>query len=158
MAGDDQRATAEGETKTEGAFKAGDGSYVFDFDELEGLEAGPDYSTAHGPVIEGERMQVGLITKPKGTGARLHTHPNEQFNYVLQGTLKVKVGEKDEQLVGAGSVIYIPPDTPHYTVATPDEDVVFYVVKDLSHGIIGSPVDDSKREAHYEPGFEPDDD
>ena len=144
------------QTMTEGAHKAGDGEYFFELDRLASIDAGPDYSTAHGPVIEGERMQIGLIRKPKGTGARAHTHPNEQFTYVLQGTLRAKIGDEDETLVGPGTVLYIPPETEHYTVATEEEDVVFYVVKDLSHGIIGNPVDDSTSEAHYEPGFEAD--
>ena len=32
---------ANAETKTEGAYKAGDGAYVFDVDKLQGLDAGP---------------------------------------------------------------------------------------------------------------------
>ena len=32
----------------------------------------------------------------------------------------------------------------YYTIATEDEDVVFFAVKDLSHGINGIPVDPSK--------------
>ena len=57
-------------TKTEGAIKAGDGRYMFDLAKLSAIDAGPGYSTAHGPVVEGERIQVGLIRMPKGTGAR----------------------------------------------------------------------------------------
>ena len=32
----------------------------------------PGYSTAHGGVVEGERMLVGYIHKPRGTGSRMH--------------------------------------------------------------------------------------
>jgi mannose-6-phosphate isomerase-like protein (cupin superfamily) len=95
-------------TKTEGAIRGGGGRYVFDLARLVGLDAGPGYSTAHGPVVEGERMQIGLMRMPRGTGGRPHSHPNEQWVYVLQGTLDAEVdGVKCR--VPAGSLMYIPP-------------------------------------------------
>ena len=39
------------DTKTEGAYKAGKGEYVFEVDKLEGLMAGPEYSETFGPVV-----------------------------------------------------------------------------------------------------------
>ena len=78
-------------TKTEGATKAGSGKYCFPMKELNVVPAGTGYSTSKGGVIEGERMLVGYINKAKGTGSRPHSHPNEQFNYILQGTLDVEI-------------------------------------------------------------------
>jgi quercetin dioxygenase-like cupin family protein len=96
-------------------------------------------------VVEGERIQVGLITKTKGERERKpHTHPNEQWNYIVKGTLRVKVGDAPEQLCGPGTLLYFPANIVHYTIATEDEDVVFFAVKDLSHGISGIPVDPAK--------------
>ena len=141
-------------TKNKGAVKAGHGRYGFMIAELDAIEAGTGYSTSRGGVLEGERMQVGLIHKARGTGSRAHSHPNEQFNYVLQGTLKVEM-DGQEFLAPAGTVVYVPPNMVHSMVATPEEDVVFYVVKDLSHGIIGKPADGKMSGAHYDPGFEP---
>jgi quercetin dioxygenase-like cupin family protein len=130
---------AQPATKTAGAIKAGDGRYVFDLAQLATIDAGPGYSTAHGPVVEGERMQVGLMRMPKGTGGRPHSHPNEQWIYVLHGTLDCEVdGEKSR--VSAGSVVYVPADVVHSAIATPDQDVVFFTVKDMSHGIAGTAV------------------
>ena len=63
-------------TKTDGAIKAGSGRYIFDLAKLNKIDAGPGYSTAHGPVVEGERIQIGLMRMPKGTGGRPHSHPN----------------------------------------------------------------------------------
>ena len=57
---------ANAETKTEGAYKAGDGAYVFDVDKLQGLDAGPGYAETFGPVVEGELTQVGIMTLPAG--------------------------------------------------------------------------------------------
>jgi quercetin dioxygenase-like cupin family protein len=130
---------AQATTRTEGAIKAGDGRYIFDLASLATIDAGPGYSTAHGPVVEGERMQVGLMRMPKGTGGRPHSHPNEQWIYVLQGTLDSEVdGVKSR--APAGSVVYVPADVVHSATATPDQDVIFFTVKDMSHGIAGTPV------------------
>ena len=97
-------------------------------------------------------MLVGWIDKPRGTGSRMHTHPNEQFNYVVKGTLKGSVNGKPV-VAKAGSMIYIPANAPHTLVSTPDEDVIFIAIKDLSHGIIGMAVDGTMSGPHYEPGF-----
>jgi len=142
------------EVKTEGAVLAGDGNYCFEMEQLNIIDAGPGYSTSHGGVVEGERMLVGYIHKPKGTGSRLHTHPNEQFNFVIKGTLKGVINEK-EFVAPAGSLIYIPANAPHSIVATEEEDVIFLALKDLSHSIIGMAVDGTMSGPKYEPGFEP---
>ena len=96
-------------TKNKGAVKAGDGTYIFALPEMAGMAAGIGYSTAFGPVVEGERMQVGLINKRRGTGAKPHTHPNEQWNYIVQGTLRVSIGDQPEQLCGPGTLLYSRP-------------------------------------------------
>src|SRR6185295_16729611 len=144
----------QGATKTEGAVKAGSGKYHFELARLEKVDAGTGYSTSRGGVVEGERMLVGLIDKPRGTGSRMHSHPNEQFNYVVKGTLKGSVNGK-RVLAPAGTLIYIPANAPHTLVSTPDEDVIFLALKDLSHGIIGKAVDGTMTGPHYEPGFGP---
>lgn len=141
-------------TRTEGAIKGGDGKYIFPMTQMDKIEAGVGYSTAVGPVIEGERMQCGLITKKRGTGSRPHLHPNEQWNYIVKGTLRVKVGDLPEQLCGPGTLLYFPANIVHYTISTPDEDVVFFAVKDMTHGIIGKAADGTMAGGHYDPGFE----
>src|SRR6058998_1577962 len=78
-------------TKTEGAIKAGNGHFTFDLAKLQTIDTGTGYSTSHGPVVEGERIQVGLMRMPRGTGSRPHSHPNEQWIYVMQGTLDTEV-------------------------------------------------------------------
>ena len=147
-------AQANAMTKTEGAIKAGHGRYTFDLARLQTIDAGPGYSTAHGPVVEGERIQIGLIRMPKGTGARPHSHPNEQWVYVLQGTLESEV-EGVKSRVPAGSLIYIPANAVHSALATPEGDVLFLTAKDMSHGIVGTAVDTSISAPAYAPGFAP---
>jgi quercetin dioxygenase-like cupin family protein len=141
-------------TKTAGAVKGGNGRYHFRMATLRKVPAGTGYSTSHGGVVEGERMLVGYIHKPRGTGSRLHTHKNEQFNFVLQGTLKGTVNGR-RVVAPAGTLIYIPANAPHALVATQDEDVIFLAIKDLSQGIIGKAVDGTMAGPHYDPGFGP---
>ena len=146
-------ARRSSKTKTKGALKAGGANgYLFRMSKLTKVPAGTGYSTSAGGVVEGERMLVGWIDKPRGTGSRMHTHPNEQFNYVVKGTLKGSVNGKPV-VARAGSMVYIPANAPHTLVSTPDEDVIFIAIKDLSHGIIGMAVDGTMSGPHYEPGF-----
>jgi quercetin dioxygenase-like cupin family protein len=143
------------EVRTEGAAKAGEGSHFFALENLEQIQAGPGYSSAMGGVVEGQRTQCGLIRKARGTGARPHSHPNEQWNYVLKGRLRVTIEGEPERIAGPGTLIYFPPNVVHATVAMPDEDVVFFVVKDLTHGIAGRAADGTMAGPHFDPGYEP---
>jgi quercetin dioxygenase-like cupin family protein len=141
-------------TKTEGAIKGGNGKYQFNFAGVRKVAAGTGYSTARGGVVEGERILVGHIHKPRGTGSRMHTHKNEQFNLVVKGTLKGSVNGK-RVVAPAGTLIYIPANAPHTLVSTPDEDVIFIAIKDLSQGIIGTAVDGAMTGPAYLRGFQP---
>jgi quercetin dioxygenase-like cupin family protein len=127
------------QTRNPGATKAGDGRFLFDFAELARMPVGEGYSTAEGPVVEGERMQVGLITIKRGTVSRPHSHPNEQWSYVVKGKARVSVGGQPATVASPGMLIYAPPNVVHSVEALPDEDLVFFTVKDLSHGIVGTP-------------------
>jgi quercetin dioxygenase-like cupin family protein len=148
------RKTA-GKTKTAGAVKGGNGKYHYRIAALKKVDAGTGYSTSHGGVVEGKRMLVGYIHKPRGTGSRMHTHKNEQFNYVVRGTLVGSVNGR-RVTAPAGTLIYIPANTPHTLVASPrDQDVIFLAIKDLSQGIIGKAVDGTMSGPLYRKGFEP---
>jgi quercetin dioxygenase-like cupin family protein len=142
-------------TKTVGATKGGRGKYQFNLARIKDVPAGTGYSTSHGGVVEGERMLVGWIHKERGTGSRMHTHKNEQFNYVVRGTLIGSVNGKKVK-APAGSLIYIPANAPHTLVADPkDKDVIFIAIKDLSQGIIGKAVDGKMTGPLYRKGYGP---
>ena len=148
-----KKSTAK--TKTAGAVRAGNGKYHFRMSKLKKVPAGTGYSTSHGGVVEGARILVGYIHKPRGTGSRMHKHNNEQLNYVLQGTLVGSVNGK-RVVAPAGTLIYIPANAPHNLISsTKDEDVIFLAIKDLSQGIIGKAVDGTMSGPHYEKGFGP---
>jgi quercetin dioxygenase-like cupin family protein len=128
-----------GKPMNPGATKAGEGRFLFDFARLKSIKVGEGYSPAEGPVVEGERMQVGLITIKRGTVSAPHSHPNEQWTYVLKGKARVWIAGQPEGLATAGTLIYAPANAVHSVEALPDEDLVFFTVKDLSHGIVGTP-------------------
>lgn len=142
------------QTQTEGSINAGDGSYFFDLEGLDSREIAEGLSTGRGQMIEGDRIQVGLVHKPAGSGSQLHTHSNEQFNYIVEGVLRVKIGDADEYRATQGELVYIPPDTEHYSMAGTDDDCVFFVCKDMSDKAYGQAVDDVEG-PQYDPGFEP---
>jgi quercetin dioxygenase-like cupin family protein len=122
--------------RTPGAKRAGPGEYLFDLDRLNNIMGGPDYSTAQGAVVEGDRMIVGLMRMPAGTAAAPHSHPNEQWIYIIEGLFEMKVGEAEIEAF-PGSVVYIPANVVHSGQVTPDGDVVFFTVKDASHSLHG---------------------
>jgi len=128
--------SAQPAARTPGATRASEGQYVFDLGTVAKIMGGPAYSTAHGPCVEGDRMIVGLIRMKAGTGAEDHSHPNEQWIYILQGTFHAKIGDKEFD-VKPGSVVYIPANTIHAGKATANGDVVFFTCKDASHSLHG---------------------
>jgi len=140
--------------------------YVYAIDELnempEGLSSAvvtpknfvSKKSSSYGASLKGEMLQVGLIRKARGSGAKLHTHPNEQFNLVLEGKLVGEIGGYPME-VPAGSLIHMPAKVEHCTLASADGDVLFFVVKDTSHGMAGPPVDGIEDGPRFLPGFGP---
>ncbi len=122
--------------RTLGAKRAGAGEYLFNLAKVNHILGGPDYSTANGACVEGDRMIVGLMRMPAGTGAEAHSHPNEQWIYILEGTFHATIGGKVVE-AKPGSLLYIPADAVHDGKAGPDADVVFFTVKDASHSLHG---------------------
>jgi quercetin dioxygenase-like cupin family protein len=122
--------------RTPGAKRAGPGEHVFDLARVNKIKGGPDYSSVEGGVVEGDRMIVALMRMPAGTGAEAHSHPNEQWIYILEGTFVGEVAGKPFTAT-AGSLVYVPADTIHSGKATPDADVVFFTCKDSSHSLHG---------------------
>ena len=123
--------------RTPGAKRAGHGEYLFDLAKVNQILGGPDYSTAAGACVEGDRMIVGLMRMAAGTGAEPHSHPNEQWIYILEGTFQAKIGDKQLE-AKPGSVLYVPANVVHSGKATQEADVVFFTCKDASHSLHGT--------------------
>lgn len=122
---------------TPGAKRAGPGEYVFDFRKLNQIMGGPGYSPVFGGCVEGERMIVALMRAPAGKMGDPHTHPNEQWIYVLEGEFEIRI-EGQVHRVAPGGLIYIPAEKVHQGGATAGKDAVFFTCKDASHGLHGT--------------------
>jgi quercetin dioxygenase-like cupin family protein len=126
--------------KTPGAIRAGGGKYLFELAKLNRFEVGADYSTTSASCIEGDRTMLALARMAAGTGADAHSHPNEQWIFVLEGTLVGDVAGTPFE-AKPGGLVYIPPNAVHCARATPDSDVVFLTAKDNSHTLHGIKAD-----------------
>jgi quercetin dioxygenase-like cupin family protein len=122
--------------RTPGARRAAPGEYFFDLAMLDKVHGGPDYTTATGPCVEGDRMIVALMRMPAGTGADPHSHPNEQWIFVVEGVLRANIGDKTVE-ARTGTVLYVPANMVHSVKATPQADGLFFTVKDASQGLQG---------------------
>lgn len=127
------------EAKTPGAKRAEAGEHLFDLHRVNQIMGGPGYSPVFGGCVEGERMIVALMRYPAGKPSDPHSHPNEQWIYVLEGIFRANIDGKEID-VTPGSVVYIPANTVHAGKATADGDVVFFTVKDASHSLHGTKV------------------
>lgn len=111
--------------------KQGKRQYVHDFHNMPKEALLGKTSTSQGSSFTGERIYCGLVTKKRGTGSKAHYHPDETFNYVLQGKLKVNM-DGQEFLVPKGCLLHIPPGMVHTAIATDEEDAVYLVWRDIA--------------------------
>jgi quercetin dioxygenase-like cupin family protein len=80
-------------------------------------------------LVTGDRLMLAQIYLEEGAIVPRHSHENEQLTYVLEGTLRLWLGEDDDEEmfdVRAGEVLHIPPHVPHRAEAlenTLDVDV-----------------------------------
>jgi quercetin dioxygenase-like cupin family protein len=128
--------TTKAEARTPGAKRAGPGEYVFDLNKVNRIMGGPAYSPVFGGCVEGDRMIVALMRYPKGQPSDPHSHPNEQWIFILEGDFEIQFDGKWHQ-AGPGEVIYVPAEKVHQARNEGDKDVVFFTVKDASHGLHG---------------------
>ncbi len=73
-------------------------------------------------MIWGEDVMLSHIAMKKGGTVPTHHHQNEQFSYVLEGSIRFFLGEDgaEEIVVNAGEVLHLPSNLPHGAVALED--------------------------------------
>lgn len=84
----------------------------FNLDELEGDLITPEYSSAYGPNVRGEKIEVGRFFYPKGSEAKTHAHPNEQIQVVIRGRARYHIAG-EEKILGPGDLVLNPPNVEH---------------------------------------------
>jgi quercetin dioxygenase-like cupin family protein len=72
--------------------------------------------------VTGGQVMLAQIYLDKGCVVPKHAHENEQITWVVEGLLRLKLGEHGEQVVelGPGDVLHIPPHVPHEAEALED--------------------------------------
>lgn len=98
---------------------------AFRWSELEKEPIDPGYSPATAPVMRGEKIAVGLVRYPAGTGVKPHASPHEQVQSVLKGKARYRVGG-EERVVGPGEAVLIRPDTAYAVQVLDDLEVVTF--------------------------------
>jgi quercetin dioxygenase-like cupin family protein len=83
----------------------------------------PDYSSARGPNIKGEKIEVGLFSYPAGTQAKPHSHPNEQVMVVLKGKARLRIGT-EEKVIGPGEAALTPANVDHDLQVLEDFEII----------------------------------
>ena len=73
-------------------------------------------------LITGERTMLAHVYLKKGCVVPRHQHDNEQITYILEGALRFWIGEdeKEERVIRAGEVLYIPSNVWHKAEALED--------------------------------------
>jgi quercetin dioxygenase-like cupin family protein len=66
-----------------------------------------------------ETMTVARILLARGALVPRHEHPNEQITTVLEGRLRIVLGE-EERIVSAGASVLMPAGVPHEVEALED--------------------------------------
>lgn len=70
-------------------------------------------------MISGENATISQLVLKKGATVPRHSHMNEQYSWIISGTLKFVFDDR-EIVVGAGEILVIPPNVPHSAVALED--------------------------------------
>lgn len=144
--------------------------YVYDFSLLDRVPEGPTSaqvtarklvsgatlqtakSSTVAAALTGKHLIMALAKQTRGTGAKAHTHPNEQFNYILSGVMTGELGG-ETIFAPAGTLGHTPTLIVHTGLACPDEDMMFVAMKDTRHGLSGPPVDGRHDGPACLPGF-----
>jgi quercetin dioxygenase-like cupin family protein len=73
-------------------------------------------------LITGNRMMLAQVFLKKGCIVPRHQHENEQLTYILEGALRLWVGDdlSDVYDLHAGEVLFIPSNVPHKAEALED--------------------------------------
>jgi quercetin dioxygenase-like cupin family protein len=95
----------------------------FHWNDVPQEQVKPDLSRR---LITGERIMVANVELQRGCIVPQHAHVHEQISYVLDGCLRLTVGDDGAESyeLRAGAVVVIPSNVPHAAEALEDTRVV----------------------------------
>ena len=71
--------------------------------------------------VTAERIMLAQVFLKKGAVVQRHTHESEQVTYIVEGALRLWLGDDEEEFtVHAGEVLTIPSNLPHRAEALED--------------------------------------
>jgi len=72
--------------------------------------------------LYGDKAMLAQIWIAKGTTVPKHVHPAEQLSYIVEGALRLRLGDDLSEVhdVRAGEVLVIPSNVPHEATALED--------------------------------------
>ena len=73
-------------------------------------------------MIWGEQLMLAHIFLKKGSVVPMHQHENEQFSYILSGSMRFWIEQEggEEIEVHAGDVLQLPANVPHGAITLED--------------------------------------
>jgi quercetin dioxygenase-like cupin family protein len=73
-------------------------------------------------LVWGDKAMIAHVYLKKGAVVPTHAHENEQFTYVLDGALRLWLGDDEQQVVDvrSGEILHIPSNLPHRAEALED--------------------------------------
>ena len=92
---------------------------TYSWNDLPREELKPDLGRR---FVTGESVMLAQIYLDKGCIVPKHSHENEQITWVLEGRMRLTLGEGEDQVVelGPGDVLHIPAHVPHSAEALED--------------------------------------
>jgi quercetin dioxygenase-like cupin family protein len=89
-------------------------------------------------VVTGKNEMIARVLLKKGSVVPLHSHVSEQITYILDGALRLWIGQPEEEVtLRNGQFVVIPPNVPHRAEAledTVDVDVFSPIRQDWLDG------------------------
>lgn len=84
----------------------------------------PDMQVWHTVLAAGTHQELNWVKFEPGSHYPLHSHPYEQTSIVVQGRMRLTVGEEVRE-VGPGDMWFAPADVPHGGDILGDDPVIF---------------------------------
>jgi len=96
----------------------------YNWDDLDAEDHGLAPSLCKIKAITGDDLQLIWARFEPGGEYETHSHPHEQFRFMVQGRMNLFVGDQHKQ-VGPGDIWYAPPNVVHGGQLLGDEPVIF---------------------------------
>jgi quercetin dioxygenase-like cupin family protein len=98
----------------------------------------PEYSRRN---LVGVKEMITWATMKAGVHAKTHSHPHEQFIWVLSGALEVRLGT-DKRICRPGDMVLIPGGIEHEALCVEDTEFVSFLSPPRDDLATGAPVPD----------------